>query len=147
MITDIIRPSIMLLFLAACGYMDMKKKVIPNVLTFTGMAVGLLMSWYCYGLKEGLGFSALSALIVFIVLIIPYHYGHIGAGDIKMIMLMAAFTGIAYTTEAIIVSSLLSGIVGIIILIRKRNFRYMLPFGIFIAVGTAIYQVITWVMM
>jgi prepilin peptidase CpaA len=75
---------------AACGF-DLRSNRIPNAITFAGMATGLVLA----ALPGGIGLAAASAGLAvgggapFIL----YRVGALGAGDVKLMAAVGAFTG------------------------------------------------------
>lgn len=64
----------------------------------------------------------------------------IGQGDIELLALIGAFTGIIGCWISLLLGSILGSIFGIIlILLKKQNFQTRIPFGPFLAIGSMIY--------
>ncbi|OGL66627.1 hypothetical protein A3H11_03075 [Candidatus Uhrbacteria bacterium RIFCSPLOWO2_12_FULL_47_10] len=63
----------------------------------------------------------------------------LGAGDIRIGALMGAMVGWPYIFEAIIISYIIGGFVGVFLLINgRKKFGQTLPLGTFLTLGTAI---------
>ena len=58
-------------------------------------------------------------------------------GDVKMLAMIGAFLGWQLMLVALVLSSCLGSLVGLaMILARKGDMKYALPFGTFLAMGT-----------
>ena len=103
--------TIIILFLA--GLFDVKKRIIPNLITFPAIAVGLLLT--------GIGVSANAALIRSAAILILFFLSmlhFLGMGDIKLLMAVIALQGIKTAIFILVLGSFLNIIVWII---RRRK--------------------------
>ncbi|MHC1723792.1 MAG: prepilin peptidase [Aminipila sp.] len=106
----------------ACTYSDLKTRIIPNKITVTLALMGLLTRAILLknqGLVEGIE----GLLIAFVLLIVPYIIGGLGAGDIKMLMAVGAIGGVSFILFAIIWTALVGGIMSVFILIRGKRIK------------------------
>jgi leader peptidase (prepilin peptidase)/N-methyltransferase len=74
-----------------------------------------------------------------------------GFGDVKMMLMVGAFLGWRLTILTILIGALSGSIIGIAVMYRsgKRNLQMMLPFGIFLGIGSLVSllfgaQIINW---
>lgn len=88
-------------------YTDLKKHLIPNVLSLGGILIGLIMHSYQNGL-DGFLFSFSGLAVGFFLLIPFYAMKGMAAGDVKLMAAIGAFLG-AYTTFIIVLSTLICG--------------------------------------
>lgn len=60
-----------------------------------------------------------------------------GLGDVKMMMMVGAYLGLARTAVALFLAFLIGAVVGVALLLwrRERDWQMMLPFGIFLGIG------------
>ena len=138
-------------------FIDLFERLLPNVITLSGLTFGLLMSplqsgeffqgtqlfgtynvmWAHYfdsvlGIFVGGGFLWLVAELYVRVKKIE----GMGFGDIKMMAMVGAFLGWRYAWLTILLGSLLGALVGsIYIYALGKGRRYELPFGSFLGVG------------
>ena len=85
----ILAPFIVLIILIACGYSDVKSKKLPNIVTISGILFGVIFNTYLYG-YTGLLSSLISIVVVFVLFIVPYLLKQFGAGDIKLLIMVAS---------------------------------------------------------
>ena len=158
---------VLILSLIVITFIDLEHMIIPNVITFPGIVIGLLYNliitdWNLFfRVIDHLDLSnmfyiipripALNSLFgIFIgggsLLLIAYLYKLIrknegmGMGDVKLLAMLGAFLGINGVFFIILVSSLVGSVVGIaIILINKGNLKFALPYGPFISLGAILF--------
>jgi prepilin peptidase CpaA len=98
-----------LLLVVGASYTDLRARRIPNTITFTGAAFGVLLHSFSDGLPGAL--FALSGFSVGIASLMPgYLLGHTGAGDAKLLGAVGTFLGPGSTFLAAL-ASLLAGAV------------------------------------
>jgi len=62
-----------------------------------------------------------------------------GLGDVKMLAMIGAFIGWQLTIVTLMMASVAGSIVGVIVIVsRKGDMKYALPFGTFLAMGAAL---------
>lgn len=62
-----------------------------------------------------------------------------GFGDVKMMLMVGAFLGWRLTILTILIGALTGSIAGIVVMYRRgRNMQMMLPFGIFLGIGSVV---------
>ena len=125
---------------------DLQHRILPNVVTIPGAVVGLLFSllappgWRSalIGLAAGGG----------VLLVIAEAYYRVrgeeglGMGDVKMLAMIGAFLGWKLMLVTLIVASFLGSIVGVMMIVAdRRNLKYALPFGSFLAVAALLASV------
>ncbi len=155
--------------LVVITFIDLEHFIIPNVITFPGVAVGLIFNaiitdWAkfpeVWGAVEHdvIGLFQLAAhvpvvdgvlgailgggvlyLIAFLYELIRKREG-MGMGDVKLLAMIGAFLGWKGVIFVAFVSSLLGTIVGIsIILYQRGDLKYAIPFGPFLSIAAIIY--------
>ncbi|QGU00288.1 Type IV prepilin peptidase TadV/CpaA [Candidatus Syntrophocurvum alkaliphilum] len=117
----ILTPLTLLVVGIAAGY-DYMTRRIPNFLTFPAIILGLGLNAYYYGFP-GLGNGALGMLLGIALLLIPFFIGGMGAGDVKLLAAVGAINGTAFVLTTFIYSALIGGIMSIIAIILKRQFK------------------------
>ncbi|MFW5966288.1 MAG: A24 family peptidase [Persicimonas sp.] len=80
--------------LVAATVTDLRDRTIPNKLTYSSIPLGLVCATIVFGV-EGLLFGMASVLASFVVGIFIAALGWIGGGDVKLLMGVGAFLGLA----------------------------------------------------
>ena len=111
----------LVLSLIAAGW-DLASRRIPNLLTVTGMALGLAghlalereagLAWSLAGLVVGLG-----------LLILPCVLGGMGGGDLKLMGALGALVGPASVFEIALVSAVAGGVLALGVALHRRVAR------------------------
>jgi leader peptidase (prepilin peptidase) / N-methyltransferase len=122
---------------------DLQHKILPNVITLPGIAVGVLANALAGpGWVASLIGAAVGAGILFAIAEVYYRVRHeegLGMGDVKMLGMIGAFLGWKLVLVTLVLSSFLGSIVGIGVLIaKKESLKYALPFGTFLAAGALV---------
>jgi len=125
-------------------FIDLKWKVIPDIITLPGILLGIILSFVLpqVTFKE----SALGAIMgggTLYIISLGYYIlkkrEGMGGGDIKLLAMIGAFLGWKAILPIIFLSSLLGTIVGLTIMVWKKKGRYLaIPFGPFLSLGTLI---------
>jgi leader peptidase (prepilin peptidase)/N-methyltransferase len=122
---------------------DLQHKILPNVITLPGIVVGVLANALAGpGWVASLIGAAVGAGSLFAIAEIYYRVRHeegLGMGDVKMLGMIGAFLGWKLVVVTLVLSSFLGSIVGIGVLIaKKESLKYALPFGTFLAIAALI---------
>jgi len=122
---------------------DLRHRILPNVITLPGIAVGFAFSlvappgWLdsLIGLLAGGGALYLLAEGYYRI----RGEEGMGMGDVKMLGMIGAFLGWKLMILTLVLSSLAGALVGgLIIAWRKGDVKYALPFGTFLALGALV---------
>ena len=150
-------------------FIDLEHMIIPNIISLPGIIVGLIFNalitdWpYSRELIEGASMSlggffgllndvpvldsvfgavlggGVLLLIAFLYEVIRKRKG-MGMGDVKLLAMIGAFIGVQGVVFVIFLSSVLGTVVGISVILYKRgDLRYALPFGPFLSIASVIY--------
>jgi Flp pilus assembly protein, protease CpaA len=106
--------------LIIAAFFDIKYKKIPNQLTFPLILWGILSSTLQDGLK-GFQFSIMGILFGIAIFILPFAVYMIGGGDVKLMGAVGAFMGWKFTLTAVLYSSIVGGVIAIILLLCDKN--------------------------
>jgi leader peptidase (prepilin peptidase)/N-methyltransferase len=153
--------SALLIVLVFTDFID---RILPDVITFGGFGVGLILSLFTWPLDgtswtiakllfhartvsslrwislfDSLLGAAVGAGLLYLVMEVYFRIRHregMGMGDVKMMLMAGAFLGIKRTLLTIFAGSLLGSILGIaFILARGKKSDYELPFGSFLGMA------------
>jgi len=126
-------------------YIDIDHKIIPNRITLPGIPVCLLAS---FAFPELSFKDALLGLITGggSLFLIAWGYKAItkkdgmGGGDIKLLAMIGAMIGWQGVIFTIYMASALGTLIGLpLMLARKKNMKYAIPFGPFLSIGSITY--------
>ncbi len=129
-------------------FIDLKHYIIPDVITYPGIFLGLISSSLITetGLKNsligaGLGF--------FFLLFVAEGYKLLtkregmGGGDIKLAGMIGAFTGWDGVIFSILVGSITGTMIGsVFLLINKKDSQTPIPFGPFLSLGAVLFLLV-----
>jgi leader peptidase (prepilin peptidase)/N-methyltransferase len=131
--------------LIVISFIDMDHQIIPDVLTLPGIPVFFLLGVFVVKIPwlESLigllvGGGVLFA-IAFVYELLTKREG-MGGGDIKLLALIGGFLGWKSLIFVLLVSSFLGAVVGItIMIIKKQDMKYAVPFGPFLSAAAVAY--------
>lgn len=107
-------------FLAAALLTDIRWMRIPNWITLPALIAGGAVQFIVNG-WHGFIFSLCGAGAGFLLLLIMYFIGAVGAGDVKLFAGIGAWTGVLFSMQVIVYSVLLGAVVGWIIILFRRE--------------------------
>jgi prepilin peptidase CpaA len=101
-------------------FWDLKYRKIPNWLTYPAIVFGIILNlafnskpWY---------FSLAGLLAGFLILLIPYMFGGIGAGDVKLLMALGAFLGAGSVVWIGLYGGIAGGALSLFVLVKQYGF-------------------------
>jgi leader peptidase (prepilin peptidase)/N-methyltransferase len=114
------------------AFTDINEGIIPDIITYPSIIIGLCLSYYTIGFKS----SALGAIVfagIFLITAILSR-GGMGGGDIKLAGVIGAFTGLEGAIMTLMISSLAGGLWAVLLLCRgKADRKTAIKFGPFLA--------------
>ena len=126
---------VLFLFLAAASYTDLRFRYIDNFQNIFYFILGLIFIGIENGIN-GLADGMVTALLVFAVSLIFYAAGYLGAGDIKFIMGIAAFTGHEQLIKSAVPVTVAAVTVMILMILKKGSIRGLkIPMAVPISLG------------
>jgi leader peptidase (prepilin peptidase)/N-methyltransferase len=122
---------------------DFEHQILPDAVTLPGIVAGLVFAFF---LPPGIVSALLGALagggILFLIGEVWSRLRHVeamGFGDVKMLAMVGAFLGLELVILTFVLSSLLGGIAGsVLILSRRGTMASKLPFGTFLALAALV---------
>lgn len=139
---------LVLLIVTIALYTDIKDRRIPNVLTFGGTILAMVIHTFDSG-WGGLMDSLLGWIVGIAILMIPFFMGGIGAGDVKLLGAIGALMGAQFVFYTTLWTAIAGGMLSLIYLLvhrrtllvwiatRKTSGNFM-PYGIAIFIGTVV---------
>ena len=138
-------------------FIDLKERIIPDVLSIPFIIVGFLTSFFLRNLtpvESILGILAGGGSLLIIAFVGAYLFKKeaMGGGDVKLAAMIGAFLGWQLTLLSLFLGFFLGSLVGIAVLIKNKRQSDIVPFGPFIAMGTIIaifwgQNIINWYLM
>jgi leader peptidase (prepilin peptidase) / N-methyltransferase len=130
-------------------YVDADIQILPDVITYPGIAIGLGVSFVrsidedlvlaASWIDSALGALLGAALLTFVILaywLIRKVQG-MGWGDVSMIAMIGAFLGASSIPAVLLVASITGAIVGLPLALRhEKGMQVALPFGVFLGFAT-----------
>lgn len=98
---------------------DAKKYQIPNILIMLGYITGLYLNLNQYGAK-GMMYFTVELVIPILILFLLFEIGCLGAGDIKLLSVLATMVGVALTMKTFILSVVIASLVIVILCVREK---------------------------
>jgi leader peptidase (prepilin peptidase)/N-methyltransferase len=140
--------------LIVATFIDFEHYIIPNEITFGGLIIGLLLSAVYPPLMDadtvklsllrsvlGAVVGGLSLLTVAVVGEMIFRKEAMGMGDVKLLAAIGAFFGWQSALFTILVSSLLGGVVGLVLIVgRRKGWESRIPYGPYIAFGAMLWM-------
>jgi prepilin peptidase CpaA len=106
------------LFTAACVVVDVRRRRIPNLLTFPTMIIGIALSAASAG-PLGVARSVAGVLVALLVLGGPFALGGVGGGDVKMMGAVGALLGPRVVLPSLVIGMVAGGVVMLVHLARQ----------------------------
>lgn len=101
---------------------DVRHRRIPNRLTFFGLAAALVHATWTAGLA-GLLTATAGAAVGLAVLVLPFAFRFLGAGDVKAVMALGAFFGPAALLGQLWWMAVIGGVFGVLTLLVQGGLR------------------------
>lgn len=101
---------------------DVRHFKVPNALTFSVAGIGLC--YHAFSREgSGIGFSVAGLGLGLILLIIPYAVGVLGAGDVKFLAAIGAWTGPQPLLPILLIGCFATGVFSVIRLYQNGGFK------------------------
>lgn len=131
--------------LLALVFIDLKHRIIPDAISLPGILIGVAVhyldappGWEMRTLLDSLIGIAVGGGFLFLV---AFAYEKVkkreglGGGDVKLAAMLGAFFGWQPVLMILLIASVLGSLVGLVVVLVKKNWQYALPFGPFLAVS------------
>lgn len=129
--------SIVVPALVIISAIDLEHQIIPDLITLPGIVFGLAAGAYLTGIGNSLLGFLLGGGIFYLLAVVSR--GGMGGGDIKYIAGVGALLGWQKVLLIIFLGALLGSCVGLLmILLKKKDRKSLIPFGPFLALATLI---------
>jgi len=101
-------------FLIVACIMDLRTRRIPNALTFSAVATGLLFHLLTGGLTAA-GWSIAGCLLGFLLFFPMFALRGMGAGDVKLLAAVGAWIGPSQVVTAALATSIAGGVIALVV--------------------------------
>lgn len=135
--------AILCLLLIVIFFIDLKHRIIPDVVTLPGIALGFFFSLFVKSpsvVNSLIGILAGGVLFYLAAVLgeLLFKKESMGGGDIKLAMMLGAFLGWQKIFLVFLISAVLGAMVGGIALFFSKEVKEtkMIPFGPFLALGS-----------
>ncbi len=131
--------------LIAVTFIDLKHQIIPDVISIPGAVAGLALSFFVPSMKalNSLLGIILGAGVLFAVAQAYYLFAGkagMGGGDIKLLGMIGGFLGWKGVIVTLLIGSFSGAIIGsAFMFIFRKDAKYPIPFGPFLAAGALVY--------
>lgn len=141
--------------LVVVTFIDLAHQIIPDVISLPGIVCGLLVSLLPGqpGFTGALIGAVLGGGSLYLIRLLYYAVTRqegMGLGDVKLLAMMGAFLGWKSILFIIMAASFSGALLGIaVMIIKKKDGRYAIPFGPFLSLGAVCYlfcgqEMISW---
>jgi len=129
--------------LVALFAIDLEHQLLPNAITLPGVVVGFAFSF----VNDPGWLASLIGIVagggsLFAIAEVYYRVRReegLGMGDVKMLAMIGAFLGWKLALFTLMMASVAGSVVGLVLIVSRRGgMKYALPFGTFLALGTAV---------
>ena len=101
--------ALLLMLITAAGFFDFKERKIPNIITFTGILIGVLFNLVSGG-WTGLFQGILGLFAGLAIFFLPFAMGGMGAGDVKLMGAIGALMGWQFSVMTALYSAVVGGV-------------------------------------
>lgn len=127
------------------SFIDLDHQIIPDIITLPGIPIGFLAAVFVLQISyiDSLLGIVLGGGVLYLIStgyrLFTKRAG-MGLGDVKLLAMIGAFLGWKSILFVLFTSSFLGSLVGIsIIMIKKGNMKYAIPYGPFLSLGAFAY--------
>ncbi len=125
---------------------DLEHRLLPNAITVPGIVAGVLFSLVAPpGWRSSLVGLAIGGGVLLATSEVYYRLRDeegLGMGDVKMLAMIGAFLGWQLMLLTLIIGSMIGSLIGLGLILRdRRNLKFALPFGTFLALGAILASV------
>lgn len=119
---------------------DLRSRRIPNPVNAAALAAGLLSAWLAPlpGVSVTIGGALLGCALTLLLLLPLYALRALGAGDVKLLVAVAAWLGVGDVGWLLLLTLLAGGIVGLVVGLQSGTLRRAVHHVVFSASATVV---------
>lgn len=125
-------PAIFIPILAAIGYYDWQKNIIPNWLTYPGAVLAIVLNAFFSSIP--LQFVFAGGLLAFIIGFALGHVAGVGGGDLKLMVLIGFMFGLPLFLAVMAGGFMVGGLAMLVTYTAKKE-KDEAPFGLYLAMS------------
>ncbi len=99
---------------------DVRQHRIPNWLTYSGIAIGILLRWFFFGWR-GLGSAVTGCLLAGGIVFLFYLVRAMGAGDVKLLAAIGSLVGPSDAVVVLAATAISGGVLALLYVIFRRR--------------------------
>jgi prepilin peptidase CpaA len=111
---------LLIILLFICVITDLRERKIYNKVLLPFLIISISFHLILDGLS-GLTTSLVGTMVGFLILIIPYFMGGMGAGDVKLLAVVGTIKGMNFVLVTALYMGIIGGIIGLLILFFRRG--------------------------
>jgi len=100
---------------------DLKFRKVPNALTFSMVAFGIILNVWTQG-PSGIVFSSLGLVCGVFFLFLPFSVGGVGGGDVKLMGAVGSLLGAVMTFQIFLATAVFGGLISLYAMFRQKTF-------------------------
>lgn len=127
----------LLIVISLAAYFDLREGRIPNKITSSAVAIGLIYRFVAGGAPE-LYDALLGGAIGFGILLIPFILRGMGAGDVKLLMAIGVLKGVEFVFYTALAMGVIGGIIAVYYYFFVKLRGAYFPYGVAISIGAVI---------
>jgi len=125
------------IFVATCLFTDLTDRKIYNSVILSGIICALCANIFHLNITDGIIFTMTGLFTGIFLLILPFIFGGMGAGDVKMLGMIGAFIGHERVIEVMLASAVVGGVIALVLMFREgrllgRVWKYFLAYSMVI---------------
>ncbi|HWP95936.1 MAG TPA: prepilin peptidase [Syntrophomonadaceae bacterium] len=129
--------GVLMAILIVSTFTDLETGLIPDRLTYPGIMLGILFSFFTVGWQSSLEGMFLFAGVLFLAAVLSR--GGMGGGDVKLAAVIGTFVGLPGAFLSFVLASLLGGIWAIgLLTFTKAHGKTAIKYGPFLALAAAV---------
>ncbi len=111
----------LIIILSICVFTDVKSRRIYNKVIFPSLLIALLLNLIIDG-WNGMSTTVIGFFLGLAILIIPFFFGGMGAGDVKLLAFIGALKGTSFVFMTAVYMAIAGAIIAIGILVFRKGY-------------------------
>lgn len=125
--------------LALVAFIDLRHRLILDVLTFPAICLALLLAHFTIGLPRallgGLAAGGVYLMLYLLAWLLYRHGGALGLGDVKLALLIGLVVGAPAALGAAVYGAIVGAVMALALLAAGRSRTYAMPYGPSLVLG------------